>query len=504
MSKSLGKIAKGATIAFSGMLTFTFFEFVTRIIIARYAAPHEYGVFSIGFALLNIFVMVSCLGLQGGITRCIAYFRGKGENEKVAGIVYSSLQLSAAAGLFFFLVLFFSSEYLKEIFHLEQSAVLKLFAIAIPFLTVVEILSYIFIGFDRIKEKVFFRDILMYLLRFSCIAFAIIIGFDFHGMMYAYLLPTVIVAIAFTGYTAKNLAIKLKVNAAIRKKLLYFSIPLLASSISILVMQRIDTLMLGYFKTADAVGLYNSAYPIAQLIPIFLSSIILIYIPISSQLYSKNRIDEMRRNYAVLTKWTLASTLPFFLVIFLFPDAVVVSIFGPFYAQAGDALRILSIGGFIQVFFGPNAATLVIIGKTKLNMVDDIIGAVMNVILNLLLIPVMGILGAAIASTAAFSTVAVLKSAQIYWMHRLHPFTWNYLKPVVVSGVIVTAIFLFFGPVHFVWMLAVILFVFIAVYGMSLVVTRSLDEEDVMILLEIEKVISLDASGMKRLLRKFK
>lgn len=503
MSESLGKIAKGAAIAFAGMLVFTFFEFVTRVIIARYSTQGEYGAFSIGFALLNIFVMVSCLGLHGGATRCIAYFRGKGENEKVAGIVYSSLQLSAAAGLFFFLVVFFSSDFLKEIFHLEQSIVLKLFAIAIPFLTVIEILSYIFIGFNRIKEKVFFRDILMYLLRVSGIALAFVLGFGFLGMMYAYLLPTVIVAIAFAGYAIKNLAIKLKENAVIRKELLRFSIPLLATSVSILVMQRTDTLMLGYFKTSDVVGLYNAAYPVAQLIPIFLSSIILIYVPISSQLYSKNRTEEMRRNYAVLTKWNLAATLPFFLVIFLFHDAVIVSIFGNAYIQAGDALRILAIGGFVQAFLGPNAATLVVIGKTKLNMVDDVIGAVMNVTLNLLLIPSLGIIGAAVASAVSFSTVAALKSAQIFWMHGLHPFTGNYLKPVAASGVLVSAIYLVVGQVHFVWMLAVLFFLFMAMYGISLIITKSLDEEDAMMFLEIERITGIDVPGVKRMLRRF-
>lgn len=501
MSESLGKIAKGAAIAFIGMLAFTFFEFVTRVIIARYATQGEYGAFSIGFALLNIFVMVSCLGLHGGATRCIAYFRGKGENETVAGIVYSSLQLSFAAGLFFFLVVFLSSDFLNEIFHLEQPTVLKLFAIAIPFLTVVEIISYIFIGFNRINEKVFFRDILMYLLRVSCIILAFILGFGFLGMMYAYLLPTVIVAIVFAGYAVKKLSIKLKDNAVVRKKLFRFSMPLLITSISTLIMLRMDTLMLGYFKTSDIVGLYNAAYPIAQLIPIFLFSMITIYVPISAQLYSKHRTEEMRRNYAVLTKWTLAATLPFFLVIFLYPEATLNAIFGSSYEQASDALRILAIGGFIQALLGPNSATLVVIGRTKLNMMDDIIGAVMNVVLNLLLIPTMGIIGAAIASVASFGTAAVLKSAQIFWMHRLHPFTRNYLKPIVMSAPAVSAIYLAVGQVHVIWMLILLFIVFAGVYGLSLIITRSLDEEDIMMFLEIKRMTGIDFSFMKGILR---
>lgn len=504
MSESLSKIVNGAAIAFIGMLAFTFFEFVTRVIIARYATPSEYGAFSIGFALLNIFVIVSCLGLQGGTMRCIAYFRGKGDNEKVAGIVYSSLQLSVAAGLVFFLVLFFSSEYLNDIFHLEQSSVLKLFAVTIPFLTVIEILSYIFIGFDRIKEKVFFRDVLMYLLRFICIAFAIIFGFDFLGMMYAYLVPTVIVALVFAGYAVKKLSLyRLKDNPLIRKKLVRFSLPLLITSISTLIMLRMDTLMLGYFKTSDIVALYSAAYPIAQLIPIFLFSMIIIYVPISSQLFSKNRYEEMRRNYAVLTKWNLAATLPFFLVIFLFPEAVLNAIFGASYSQAGDALRILAFGAFIQAFLGPNAATLVVIGKTKLNMIDDLIGAAINISLNLLLIPAMGIVGAAVASTVSFGTVTVLKSAQIFLMYRLHPFTLNYLKPTVASVVAVSAIYLAVSPVHIVWMLIPLFIVFIGVHGLSLIVTSSLDEEDILMFLEIERMTGIDVSSMKRILKRF-
>src|SRR4030067_3099292 len=109
----------------------------------------------------------------------------------------------------------------------------------------------------------------------------------------------------------------------------------------------------------------------------------------------------MTRNDAVLTKWNLAVTLPFFLVIFLFSESVLNAIFGSSYVQAGYALRILAIGAFIPVILGPNAATLVVIGRTKLNMIDDLIGAVMNISLNLLLIPTMGIIGAAIASAAS-------------------------------------------------------------------------------------------------------
>ncbi|MCZ7355384.1 MAG: flippase [Candidatus Methanoperedens sp.] len=499
MSESLGKIAKGAAIAFAGMLAFTFFEFVTRVIIARHATPGEYGAFSIGFALLNIFVMVSCLGLQGGATRCIAYFRGKGENGTVAGIVYSSLQLSIAAGLFFFLVVFFSSDFLKEIFHLEQSMVLKLFAIAIPFLTVIEILSYIFIGFDRIKEKVFFRDILMYLLRVSGIAFAFIIGFGFLGMMYAYLLPTVIVAVVFAGYAIKKLSIKLKDNAVVRKKLLRFSIPLLVTFISTVIITRADTLMLGYFKTSDIVGLYNAAVPFAQLLPIFLTSIGFIYVPISSQLYSKNLVEDIRRNYAVLTKWVVIVTLPFFFIMFLFPEAVLNIIFGSSYEQAGNALRILLLGALVQVITGPNALTLVVTAKTKLNMLDDLIGLIVNLSLNFLLIPTLGIAGAAIASSTSLISINVLKSAQIFWMNKIHPFTLNFIKVLITSTIFISVIYILLAHLTSttitIWMLMMFFFLFLTAQVAGLIITKSFDKDDMILLQDVKRILNKNAKA---------
>lgn len=501
---SLGKIAKGAVITFAGMLAFIFFEFITRVIIARYSTQSEYGAFCIGFALLNVFVMLSCLGLQGGATRCIAYFRGRGEREKVAGVVYSSLQLSIAAGIFFFVFIFTFSDILMEVLHLEQSMVLKLFAIAIPFLTIIEILSYIFIGFDRVEEKVCFRDILLSLSKVSFIVLAVILGFGFLGMIYAYLLSIMVVAAMFAGYASKKLSIgKLKEKSLARKELFRFSIPLLITSMSTIVIMRMDTLMLGYFKTPDIVGVYNAAYPIAQLIPIILSSIVFIYVPISSQLYSKKLIEEMKRNYAVLTKWVVAATFPLFLVIFLFPEALLDVVFGSAYIQAGTALRILALGALIHVLVGPNASTLVVIGKTRLNMIDDLIGATVNVLLNLFLIPTMGITGAAIASAVSLGVINVLKSVQTFRMHKIHPFTKNYLKPVLASTVVIFVIYLLVNPVHSVWMLISLFFLFMAIYGVSLIITRSLDEGDIMMFLELEKLTGIDASYVKRVLRRF-
>jgi O-antigen/teichoic acid export membrane protein len=499
MDESLAKIIKGAAFTFLGMFSFIFFEFISRVIIARFVTSSEYGAFNIGLSLLYILVFISCLGLQGGATRCIAYFRGRGEHEKVNGIVYSSLQMSIMTSIFLFMIAFYLSDHLSGIFHIEQPDVIRLFIISFPFLVLIEMLSSIFIGYGRVDERIYFRDVLMSLLKVAGIIITVALGFGFIGIIYAYSLSIIISALLFAFYAAKKLPIR-KSNGfeSIRNKLFWFSTPLLFTFLSTLIIMRTDTLMLGYFKTSDIVGLYNSASPIAQLIPIFLNSITFIYVPISSYLYSNNRIAELKQNYAILTKWTLLLTLPFFFIIFIFPEAVLNIIFGPSYILASDALRILALGALINVITGQNAATLVVLGKTKLNMIDDSIGAILNVLLNLILIPAMGIIGAAIASVISIGAINILKSVQIFWSHRIHPFNVNFLKLIVTSTILIAIFYEFTKVLSLtlisIWILIFFLFLFLAIYMICIIITKSFDREDIFMYKELGNLIRKKAN----------
>jgi O-antigen/teichoic acid export membrane protein len=338
----------------------------------------------------------------------------------------------------------------------------------------------------------------------------IVLGYAFLELMYAYVLAIVIASIAFVIYAIKKLSsIRSAGTDPMRKELLLFSLPLLVTYVLSIIILQMDTLMLGYFKAPDSVGLYNAAHPISQLITIFLTSLVFIYVPITSQLYSKNLLDEMRRNYTILTKWTVSATLPFFFILFLFPETVLNIFFGSSYVQTSVALtlRILTVGTFINVFLGPNAATLIVMGRTKLNMIDDLIGAITNVSLNLFLIPTLGIIGAAVASSISLATINVLKSVQIFYIHRIRPFARDYLKTVVTSAVLISIIYMlvrvFGNPTITLAILIALGFLFFVVHGLSILIIKSFDSEDIMMLGEMERITGINASWIKRILKRF-
>ena len=509
VNESLRKIAKGTTIVFIGTIISLLLGFVGRVILIRFTTQSEYGIYSLAFTILSIFIVISTLGLEEGSTRYIAYFRGKGEEGNVRGVISSSIKVVLAASVALAMTSFLVSDFISiNIFHIpELSTPLKILSIAIPFSVLLSIFIAIFRGFDRVDAKVYFQDILRPVLFLLFLIGVVLFNLSFMGVFYAHILSIVVTCIVFIIYMVKKSPIVVGTNDvsnSMAKKLLSFSIPLLAVSMLMMVMSWTDTLMLGYFKTPDVVGLYNAALPLANLLTVTLSSMSFIYIPTISQLYSKNLINELKRSYMILTKWIFLATLPLFFILFLFPDIILNLLFGSRYIGASVALQILAFGFFINICLGFTYNTLLVLGKSKFLMCTFAIGAIINIILNMVLIPQMGIIGASIASAFSLIVVKILNMTKLYRFFKVHPFVKNYLKITVLS---VMFLFIFYILKNLVimsfWMSLVLFLLFLVTYALSVLFTKSFEEEDIMMLLTIEKGLGLNLAPIKRILEKF-
>ena len=510
VDQSLQKIARGTAIVLLGTIVGMLFAFCGRVLMARFFSQSEYGIFSLAWVILNIAVVISSLGFQQGATRQIAYYRGKADAAKVQGVVSSSLQVVIIASILLSSILFFSSSIVStQIFHEPGLALpLKIFSIAIPFFVLLDALASVFRGFGEVKPKAYFQEILRNGLFPLLLLPVILLGLSFSAGICAFSASIILSCIAFAIYTLRRAPFTLRrypIISPVGKELLLFSLPLLGVTMLNFVFMWTDSLMLGYFRTSEVVGLYNAAFPLAQLITLALTSMSFIYVPIASQLYSQNLIGEVKRAYQVLTKWIFSVSLPFFLLLFLFPETILSVFFGASYADAAMALRILSLGLMFHTFLGANGMTLLVMGKTKLLMWASLLAASLNVILNIALIPRWGITGAAIASLISYSARNIFCSAKLYQLSGIHPFVKSYLKPILACGGI-TAIIYGLARSSLVvsyWMLPVIFVLFLSVYGLCLVLTKSFDHEDIVLLLTVEKGTGINMGWLKRILKKF-
>jgi O-antigen/teichoic acid export membrane protein len=512
LSDSLRKIARGAGIAIIGMLLGLLLQFAARLIIARYSSEANYGIFSLALAVLSISTILACLGLNYGAPRYIAYFRAKDDVARVRGAISASLQLSTATSLLIGIALFFSAKTIAlNIFHTPDLITpLRIFAIGLPFLTIINTSTDIFRGFDQVEPQAYFQYISLNILFILLLLAVMLSGLPFVAVFHAYLAAVVLTFIATVIYTTKKLPYPVTFaeknpTPFITKELLAFSLPLLVAVTLVMIINWTDTLMLGYFKTPGAVGFYNAAYPLAQFIFMPMSALTLIYIPTATSLYSQNLLAELRRNYTILTRWLTFLTLPAFLIFCLFPEAVLNLFFGTAYSAAAPVLRILPFGFMLNNLLGPNTATLIAMGRSRFVMWATLVAAMLNVALNIALIPPLGIVGAAIASVASLTLVNIITSVRLYSLCRAQPLSSNLLKPLIACIVLTLLFQVIIGNFFTItlWMLPLLFILYYSIYGIATVLLRSFDKEDIALLLELEKRSGMNAAPLKKILRKF-
>ena len=509
ISKSLRKIMKGVSLVLFGSVFASIFTFIGRLLVIRHYTQSDFGVFSLVFSILTIGVVISTLGIERSVIQRIAYSKGKKEFKKIPKFIASSIWLSGGASILSGAIIFLLSETIsKNIFHESALVVpLRIFSVVIPFLTLINILVSIFRGFDQMKPTVFFQHLLINTLFPLFLMYIVFFNYPFVNVFYAYLASILITFIVLVIYIIKHIPFK-KILSALStprpatKELLLFSLPLLGASILQLAINWTDILMIGGIKTITDVGLYSAARSLAFYISFPLGALLLIYMPVISGLYGGGKIDEMKRTFSILTKWLCYFTFPFFLILFLYSETITRSLFGSSYLFASATLRVLSIGFIISNFLGPNGATLIAIGKSRFIMFATLASAILNIGMNAALIPPFGIEGAAIASVVAVVSINVIKCWLLHSINGAHPLSWNLIKPTLVSLIIISLIYIILQNflTVYLWMIPFLLVFYYLIYILAVLLTKSIDEEDLMMLAAIGKKLGIKSPFIGKLL----
>ncbi|AMM41428.1 polysaccharide biosynthesis protein [Candidatus Desulfofervidus auxilii] len=493
LTTSFKKVVKGTGVVFIGTILGTLLGFIFRVIVVRYITKAEYGLLSLSLAMINILVVVSCLGFINGVPRFISYALGKREYSKAWATIKTSISLVAVLSIFFALVLVSFSNYIANFFHkLGLIPIVKIIAFVLPLMALTEIFISILRGFEDVKAKVFFQDIFSKGIKIVIGGLVILLDLSFKGVVFTYLIGGFFTLI-FLSYYAKSRINELlpKISnfyPSITKELMSFSLPLLGSSIFAILREHSTILLLGYFKPANTVGLYNVALPLAQLISMPLMAMVFIYLPIASQLYAQGNLKDMKLLYISVTKWIFFITLPIFLSMLLAPKIIIKLLFGSKYIEASVALQILTLGFFIHTFLGPNGMTLISIGKTNIMLFCSVISTFVGIIVALLLIPNYGLIGAAVSAATSLAMFNFSASFFLYKIFALHPFKKNYTIPLITT---ISLILLGFHITkHFLssdWQIIISVLFLSICFPLITFLTKNFTEEDIWFITTVKK-----------------
>jgi len=494
----LKTIAKGAFLIFVGMFVSKFLTYLYRIVVAR-IGTEEYGLLSLGLAVFGILTTISLAGLGTGVTRYFAFYKAKEDNERIKGVIFSSLKISLPIAVILSLILFFFSNNISSHFfhNLKLSSILKIFSIGIIFFILKEIFASAIIGAKKISYDVFARNFFENLMRLLLTALLIYLGYGLFGAAVAYVLSIILTTILSFYFLNKIFPVlsKIKTNF-ITNELINYSLPLLFSTILAQFIDWTSILMMGYFRTANEVGIYNVALPTATLLSIIPGGIIAIFFPVMTELLAKKKSKDFEQTLKVSSKWIFFINLPIFFILLLFSKQILLFFFGKEYLIGSFTLIVLSFGYVIYQTFNVCNSTLNVIKKTKMNLINTLTAAIVNIVLNYILIPKYGIIGGAIATSISLSIFGILAFIEVYYLTKIISIKWNYLK-AIIAGLLS---FFFITKINLNFILLIIMF--FVIYSTFLIILRSLEREDIEILKTIEVRSNIKLGFLRNIIKK--
>lgn len=357
-------------------------------------------------SILIIMGTISLLGLNVSFIRFSGELIAASEQQKLKSLYYKNVLILFVSTVIIFLIYFVTRSFLlPDIIKPEDDKIYLLALLAI-FPNCLSVLNFqVLLGLKKLYLSEFFRNVIKFsIIMISILAFYFMQKYNqlieafIYALIFIALISTLfILNILYKGFSYS----KDRTNGVYSlsyKRILQVSIPMALSYISLLLMQQIDLLVLKRHSPFNDLAYYGVAVKISFLLNIILTAINQVIGPQVAELYYKNDRKSLEK---VIGKSILLNNLlviPLVIIIFIFPGTIL-NLFGENYIKAKVALLILVVGQAVNALAGSTDLYLNMTGKQNFFQRIIIIALIINLILNFILIPRFGMIGAA-TSTA--------------------------------------------------------------------------------------------------------
>jgi O-antigen/teichoic acid export membrane protein len=405
------------------------------LITSNYGAE-TFGVFELSLTVLTIATVFGSLGLDGALVRFIPEFVEKKAPEHPRKVYVYALSLALPFSMVLAALLYVFSDDLALKFGNELLGVpFRVTAFLVPFSTWFGINSEAFRGMRHMVEYSIFQRgtvILLAIAAFFCFKYFTIELDDHLVPLIAFGIGLILLTLISGTSTPRRLSQIISYNSSDRliepleiRPLLIVAFPMLMSTSMFMIMNWTDTIMIGYYRDEAQVGVYRLAFKVANLITFTQFAISSIAAPMFSSFFAKNDLEGMKRITRDIGYMNLAISTPVFIMMLIFPSFVL-DFFGKEFSAGVAPLIVLAIGQIINAICGPVMYILTMTGKEKKARNIIIVASVINLGLNLYLIPIYGLMGAASAtaiSTVVWNILAVIQIKKEYGFISIpHPF----------------------------------------------------------------------------------
>lgn len=437
------KALKGATIFFIMSVLAGFVGYLVRLVLARNLTNAEYGLFYAVFALFGMLSLLRDMGMGYSLVKHLPEFNIHKKYSLMKGsIIITFINQILASFIICFVLFLFLKPLSIKFFHTgDASIIILLLFIMFVLMPFEKVFSFTFQGLHRMDYNSLIEFVRMLaVLVFAAVAFRYDVSpvVPCIAYIFAYLLEIFVFAPLFLRTFPAFFRVKAAIDSLLVKKLTFFGFTVMIGLVGSMIITYIDTLVITYFTDLEQVALYQVAMPTSKLLLYFTTAISIVVLPISSELWARNMKDKLRAGVDIVYRYSFVFIIPLAMLMFSFPELIIKVFFGQQYVGASKVLQILSLAGIIYTVCFINSNILSGIGKPKENTIIILVASLFNLMLNIILVPLMGISGAAYATLLSYTIMLVWTGAKIRHFVRV-PMPWNAWIKTFFAGLLLVA-----------------------------------------------------------------
>lgn len=424
-------VARGGALNVAGAFVSAVVNFAVILVIARGLTRPDAGAV---FGATSLFVLVGTaarLGTDATIVHVLAGARALERPEDVRSYLRAALMpvtaISAVAGA---AVAVAGVHVLHLVTHGADVAhggtLIAVVGAAIPVGAVYDVVTAATRGLGRMRTTVVVERLVRPLLQLLFVAVVVSAGGGAFAVACAWIAPYGVAAVGATKALIKLVPEKTLVRSS-RATIDFgvfwrFTLPrALAGTIQV-ALQRLDILLVGALRGAAAAAVYTAATRFVVVGQIGNQAIWYAVQPRLAMLVASRELDAARRLYRVSTAWVIVLTWPLALAV-LVAAPLVLKAFGGGYSSGTSTMVLMSIALLFSSACGLVDIALITVGKTSWNLWNTALAFVVNIAIDVPLIPRIGIVGAAIGWAAAIFVRNALGLAQVGRRFGFYPFS---------------------------------------------------------------------------------
>jgi O-antigen/teichoic acid export membrane protein len=417
-----------ALLALSGII---FMPLITKIL-----GAYDYGIWTQVQVTISMVIGFVSLGLPYALTR---FLPAKADRGEIQEEFYSSFCLIFIVTLVVSIIIIAAAQFIAGALFDGATTVVQITGLIILVQSLDQVFLTLFRAFRQMKRYAIFTVANTYV-QVGLIAYLVLNGHGILSIVLAFLAIKAVMFFILFYLIKSQIGIKRPRFSKIREYL-SFGLPTIPGNIAAWVVSSSDRYVIGYFLGATSIGIYSAGYTLGSLIMMPAGILAFVLPPTLSKLYDEGRMTEVKTHLSYSLKYLLAVAIPFVFGAFVLAQPVLRLFTTAEIATHGYfVVPLVALGTLFFAGSVPISLILTLAKKTKITGAIWIICGLVNLGLNILVVPRWGIVGATVTTLIAYGLRLGL-SAYYSFKEFKFPIDWRFImKSLIASGAMATAI----------------------------------------------------------------